>query len=147
MKLRNILPVMILAAGATATAGEKALMHCFAYTPIAEATQAEWDAFQKASADMPKMIPGITKVWTGKLTGPLNLVVAADGADRKKVASGEKDVVGKLMLQKREYGMCIEMKDADTLKSYPTHPYHKVWSEAYAKVRVAGTTTFNILGQ
>jgi len=128
-------------------AGEKSLMHCFAYTPIAEASAADWEAFNKASDAMPKNIPGVIRVWHGKLASPLNLVVAADGADRKKVASGEKDVAGKLMLQKREYGMCMEMKDADTLKAYSQTPYHKVWSEAYAKVRVAGTTTYNILGQ
>jgi hypothetical protein len=144
--LLNILPALTLAAG-TAMAGEKALMHCFAYTPIAEATQADWDAFQKASDEMPKKIPGVTKVWTGKLARPLVLVVSADGADGKKVRAGEKDVSGKLTMQKREYGMCIQMKDEAALKAYPQHPYHKVWSEAYSKVRVPGTTTFDILGQ
>jgi hypothetical protein len=47
----------------------------------------------------------------------------------------------------REYGMCMEMTGADVLKAYDTDPYHKVWTEAYAKVRVDGTTTYNILGQ
>jgi hypothetical protein len=146
MKIRVILPALALVAG-SALAGEKSLMHCFAYTPIAEATAADWEAFNKASDAMPKNIPGVIRVWHGKLARPLNLAVAADGADRKKVVAGEKDVAGKLMLQKREYGMCIEMKDEATLKAYPQAPYHKVWSEAYAKVRVAGTTTYDILGQ
>jgi hypothetical protein len=47
----------------------------------------------------------------------------------------------------REYGMCMEMKDTATLKAYETDPYHKVWTDAYSKVRVEGTTTFNVLGQ
>jgi hypothetical protein len=47
----------------------------------------------------------------------------------------------------REYGMCMEMKDANALKAYDTDPYHKIWNEAYSKVRVEGTTTFNIIGQ
>ncbi len=74
-------------------------------------------------------------------------VMGADAADRKKVSAGEKDVSGKLALTKREYGMCIEMANEEALKSYPSHPYHKEWSAAYEKVRVAGTTTFDILGQ
>ena len=147
MKLCIAVSTLVLAAGSSAVAGEKALMHCFAYTPIAEATQAEWDAFEKASNDMPKMIPGITRIWVGKLARPLNIVSGSDAADRKRVAAGEKDVAGKLVLQKREYGMCIEMKDEETLKTYPKHAYHKVWSEAYAKVRVAGTTTFDIVAK
>ena len=47
----------------------------------------------------------------------------------------------------REYGMCMEMKDAAALKAYDDDPYHKVWTEAYSKIRVDGTTTFNIPGQ
>jgi hypothetical protein len=41
----------------------------------------------------------------------------------------------------------MEMADAAALKAYDTDPYHKVWTDAYSKVRVDGTTTFNILGQ
>jgi hypothetical protein len=138
---------LALAASTVTLAGEKALMHCFAYPPIGAATQADWDAFYKASDAMPKKIPGVKRVWYGKLKAPLSLVMATDGADRKKVAAGEKDVTGKLGLVKREHGMCIEMKDADTLTSYAQHPYHKEWLAAYEKVRVAGTTTYDILGQ
>ena len=39
------------------------------------------------------------------------------------------------------------MKDADTLKAYAADANHKEWDAAYAKVRVAGTTTYNIVGQ
>ena len=47
----------------------------------------------------------------------------------------------------RDWGMCMEMADAAALKAYDADPYHKVWTDAYSKVRVDGTTTFNILGQ
>lgn len=149
MTLRGILTCGILFAASTAGAfaGEKKLMHCFAYTPIATATQAEWDAFHSASDAMPSKIPGVTKVWYGKLRAPLNLVMSADPEASKKVRAGEKEVSGKLGLTKREYGMCIEMQGAETLKSYVDHPFHKEWVAAYEKVRVAGTTTFDILGQ
>lgn len=131
----------------SAMAGEKTMMHCFAYTPIATATQAEWDAFHKASEEMPKKIKGVKRVWHGKLRNPLTLVVSADPAASKRVRAGETDVNAKLGLVKREHGMCIEMENEAMLKTYETHPYHKEWVAAYEKVRVAGTTTYQILGQ
>ena len=39
------------------------------------------------------------------------------------------------------------MANESVLKAYDDHPYHKIWTAAYEKVRVDGTTTFNILGQ
>jgi hypothetical protein len=48
---------------------------------------------------------------------------------------------------RREYGMCMEMTEVTALKEYAAHPYHKTWTEAYAKIRVEGTTTFDIIGQ
>jgi hypothetical protein len=45
----------------TVSAGEKKLMHCFAWTPIKEATPADWQAFYKASDALPHKIKGITK--------------------------------------------------------------------------------------
>jgi hypothetical protein len=36
---------------------------------------------------------------------------------------------------------------AESLKTYTANPYHKVWMAAYEKVRVAGTTTYDILPQ
>jgi hypothetical protein len=47
----------------------------------------------------------------------------------------------------RQYGGCIEFTDADALKAYASHPYHAEWLKSYEKVRVAGTTTYDILGQ
>jgi len=111
-----------------ARAGEKTLMHCFAWTPIKDATPADWQAFYQASDALPTKIPGITKVWYGKLQSPLHLT----GMEGPAV---------------REYGMCMEMASPDVLKAYAQDPYHKTWVEAYSKVRVEGTTTFNILGQ
>ena len=98
-------------------------MHCFAFTPIESATVAEWRAFYDATDQLPKKIPGITHVWYGKLRRPLN-------------AGGE-----------RKYGVCMEMANEDALKSYGEHPFHKEWMNVYSKVRVEGTTTFDILGQ
>ena len=118
--------VMLVSPGARA--GEKTLMHCFAWTPIKDATPADWQAFYQASDAMPAKIKGVTKVWYGKLQSPLH----------------ETGMEGPAI---REYGMCIEMASPDVLKAYAQDPYHKTWVEAYSKVRVEGTTTFNILGQ
>ncbi len=111
-------------AAPAAQAGEKALMHCFAFTAIHDAKQSDWDAFYQKTGALPSKIPGVAKVWYGKLARPLPV----DGSER-------------------QYGVCMEMKDAAALKAYAMHPYHREWLAAYEKVRVEGTTTFNILGQ
>ncbi|MBI1898825.1 MAG: hypothetical protein HYS04_20170 [Acidobacteria bacterium] len=137
--------VFLLGAG-SAIAGEKKLMHCFAFTPIETASQAEWDAFYKATDAIVGKVPGVTRVWYGKLRQPL-AIFQVDAEARKKLGAGEKDVAGKVTRLMRQHGVCMEMDDAGTLKTYAAHPYHEEWMDAYVKVRVAGTTTFDILGQ
>ena len=129
-------------------AADKTLMHCFAWTPIKDATPADWEAFYKASDALPEKIPGIVRVWYGKLAAPLSQAQlgTVDKETLQKYRAGEK-VTGPVSRTERAYGMCMEMKSADTLKAYAADPYHKVWTDAYSKVRVDGTTTFNILGQ
>jgi len=132
----------------SAQAGDKTLMHCFAWTPVTTATPADWEAFYKASDALPHKIKGIIRVWYGKLDVPLSQTQLGN-VDREtfqKYRTGE-SVTIPVTRTAREYGMCMEMKDADTLKAYDTDPYHKLWTDAYAKIRVDGTTTFNILGQ
>jgi hypothetical protein len=129
-------------------AGEKKLMHCFAWTPAKDATPADWEAFYKASDAIPQKIKGVSKVWYGKLASPITQVGVGkmDDAAAQKYRAGE-SVNGPITRLTREYGMCMEMTDASALKAYADDPYHKTWVEAYAKVRVEGTTTFNIIGQ
>jgi hypothetical protein len=129
-------------------AGDKTLMHCFAWTPVKEATPADWEAFYKASDDLPHKIKGILRVWYGKLATPLPQAQLGNigGEVFQKYQAGE-TINAPVTRTPREYGMCMEMKDAAVLKAYDTDPYHKVWTEAYSKIRVDGTTTFNILGQ
>jgi hypothetical protein len=138
---------LTLAAG-SAQAGEKTLMHCFAWTPVKEATPADWQAFYKASDALPHKIKGIIRVWYGKLDNPLSQtqIGKMETADFQKYRAGE-SVPATVSRHTRDYGMCMEMKDAAALKAYDDDPYHKVWTDAYSKVRVEGTTTFNIPGQ
>ena len=137
---------LLLAAG-LASAGEKGMMHCFAFTPIKEATTADWDAFHKATDAMPKKIKTIKKVWYGKLRAPLGQWRIMDQAAAKLARSGDKDATSKITFLSREYGVCMLMTDPAALESYVKTPYHKEWTAAYEKVRVAGTTTFDIIGQ
>lgn len=108
----------------TAMAGEKKLMHCFAFTVIDTATPADWDAFYKATDELPKKIKGVSKVWYGKLAHPLKHNNAL-----------------------RTFGVCMEMANAEVREEYGNDPAHAEWAKAYAKVRVDGTTTYDILGQ
>jgi Stress responsive A/B Barrel Domain len=108
----------------TAMAGEKKLMHCFAFTVIDTATPADWDAFYKATDELPKKVKGVSHVWYGKLANPLKHNNAI-----------------------RTFGVCMEMDSADVRKKYGDDPAHEVWNAAYAKVHVDGTTTYDILGQ
>jgi len=108
----------------SATAGEKKVMHCFAFTAVDSASKADWDAFFKATDVLPTKIKGLTHVWYGKLARPINV----DG-------------------QSRQWGVCMEMDSPEVRRAYGNDPAHKVWEEAYSKVRVEGTTTYDILGQ
>jgi|SRR6266576_953039 antibiotic biosynthesis monooxygenase (ABM) superfamily enzyme len=124
-KLTHVTRLAFFAAGlflftGMAAAGEKKLMHCFAFTPVESATPAQWKAFYDATDQLPKKVPGISHVWYGKLRRNLDT---------------------------RKYGVCMEMANEDTLKVYTDHPFHKQWVDVYSKVREEGTTTFDILGQ
>lgn len=145
-KLAFCLSTLFLSS-ALAVAGEKGMMHCFAFTPIKEATQADWDAFYKATDAMPGKIPQVKKVWYGKLRAPLAQYNTSDAAARKRVASGEKGVSAELTVTRREHGVCMLMGSPEDLKTYTANPFHKEWLAAYEKVRVAGTTTYDILAQ
>ncbi len=111
---------------ATAQSGttEKALLHAFAYTAIEEATEEDFEAFKNATADMVGKIPGLRKVWVGKLRLPLT--------------QGESE---------RTHGVAMEFDDEAALDVYADLPAHDAWIEVYDRVRVRGTTTFDILGE
>ncbi len=103
---------------------QKTLMHVFAYTPVDGATQADFAAFNKATADMVGAIPGFRKVWVGKLRRPLE--------------QGDSE---------REYGVAMEFDDEAALDVYANHQAHTDWIKVYDRVRVPHTTTIDILGE
>src|ERR1043166_3172415 len=96
---------------------EKTLLHAFAYTPLEGATQQDFDNFKKATAELVGKVPGLKRVWVGKLKSPFD---AQEG--------------------KRVYGVGMEFADVKALEAYADDPAHKEWEKIYRKVRVAGTT-------
>jgi hypothetical protein len=137
-----------LAAGSL-HAADLPVMHCFAYTVIESATPAEWNAFTKATKELPGKIPGLTHVWLGKLSRPMSLLTtdaAAPAEDVKKMRAGETVSLPVKMLR-RQAGVCMEFSSPAALASYAKLPAHDEWMKTYEKVRVAGTTTIDILTQ
>ncbi len=139
------LAVMLLAAGSS-WAGEKKLMHCFIFTPVEAATDADWAAFFKATDELPGKIPGLSRVWHGKLARSM-AILGTDRETGKKLAAGEKDVTGPVTRRVRTYGVCMEFADEAALKAYAPLLAHKEWEKVYEKVREPGTTTIDILGR
>ena len=126
--------VLVLAAATALSsslslAGEKGLMHCFAFTEIADASEADWDAWFEATDALPDKISGLENVWYGKLRRPL----------RQYSRDGKESY--------RQWGVCMQFTGAAALEKYAEHPAHDDWAEVYGKVRVPGTTTYDILGQ
>lgn len=137
--------VTLLLTSGLAAAGEKGMMHCFAFTVIPSATDADWKAFEAATDSWPSKFKGIQKVWHGKLRAPL-AQFTVDGEARKKLTAGEKDVAATATNRVvRQHGVCMLMESEATLKEYTANPFHKEWMSAYEKVRVAGTTTYDIV--
>ena len=136
----------LLLASGFAFGAEKSMMHCFAFTVIPDATDADWKAFSETTEQWPSKFKGIQKVWQGKLRAPLpQFTVTAEA--RKKLAAGDKDVDTKANRLLRQHGVCMLMAGPETLKEYTAVPFHKEWMAKYEKVRVAGTTTYDILAQ
>ncbi len=111
------------------SAGEKKLMHCFAFTPVDTATDADWEAFYKATDELPGKIDGLNKIWAGKLRRPLTIYSKTGEA------------------KERKNGVCMEMDDEAALETYADHVAHREWEKAYFKVRQRGTNTYDILGK
>ncbi len=127
-----------------AVSAQQKLMHCFYFTAVEGATAADWDAFHKATEALPGKIPGLTRVWHGKLRMPVG-IFNPDQETARKLRGGEKSATGTVTMVPRQYGVCMEMNGPEALKEYAAHPAHKEWDAVYQKVRQYGTTTFDIV--
>jgi hypothetical protein len=140
----SIAAVALFATGALA--GEKTVLHCFAFTPIETATQDEWNAWYKATDELPGKIPGLKRVWYGKLARPLaqNNLSFVDPEAGKKMRAAKKGTTD-FSIVERKNGACMEFENLAAFQAYGANEAHKGWVSAYEKVRVAGTTTFQIV--
>ncbi|MBX9602143.1 MAG: hypothetical protein K2X35_14120 [Bryobacteraceae bacterium] len=140
--------LLLLTSAALLSAGEKKVLHCFAFTVVDTAAEADWAAFAKATDELPGKVKGLEKVWHGKLRNPLNQAQLrnVDPEARKKLTAGEDVPVTARMLQ-RKHGACMQFADEASFQAYGASAGHKEWEAVYSKVRVPGTTTFQILGQ
>jgi antibiotic biosynthesis monooxygenase (ABM) superfamily enzyme len=111
------------AIGRESSPPERTLMHVFAYTPLDSATQQDYAAFEAATRAMVGKIPGLRKVWLGKLREP---------------TPAENDRI-------RTYGVAMEFDSLDALAAYAQHPMHAEWNKLYERVRQQGTTTLDIV--
>ncbi len=118
-RLAMLLGGLLLFASA-GSAGEKKFMHCSFFTPMAQAFEADWDEFYKATDELPGKIPGLSKVWAGKLRKPYI---------------------------EREYGVCMEMDSAEAFRDYAEHPAHLEWVNIYSRVLKPVATQFDIIGR
>jgi hypothetical protein len=144
-----LLTVGALALSGALQAGEKKLMHCFLFTPVEAATDADWKAFYQATDELPGKIPGLSRVWYGKLRRPMAILsFTQQGAEAgKQIQGGAKTATGEVQRVVRSSGVCMEFNDQEALNGYAKHPAHAEWEKAYSKVREYGTTTFDLLGQ
>ncbi len=138
--------LFLLSSVCSLSAADGKLMHCFYFTTIDGATDTDWQAFAKATEALPGKIPGLLSVWQGELRRPMRLT-GTDRETNKKVRAGEPNVTGPVRMLTRQHGVCMEMADEAALKTYADHPAHAEWLAVYKKVRVAGTTTVDILGK
>jgi hypothetical protein len=138
-----MLAVLACAAGISAAADGK-LMHCFYFTAVEGATDADWQAFYAATDALPGKIPGLLGVWYGKLNRPMSIFMPG-GEARKGIKPDTTKITGEFSRVVRQNGVCMEFKNQEALKAYTPNPAHKEWEAVYGKVRQPGTSTFDIL--
>ncbi|HNY41964.1 MAG TPA: hypothetical protein PKJ41_16295 [Bryobacteraceae bacterium] len=141
--------MVCLLAAINLNAGEKGVMHCFTFSEVEAATPADWEAFAKATDELPSKIPGLLHLMHGKLARPLGLMTTAtpmDDETGKKFRAGE-TVQASVKSIRRQYGVCMHFKDEESYKAYGKLDAHAAWVKTYEKVRQYGTTTFQLLGK
>ncbi len=144
MRITITVASLLLAAGLV-SAGEKKLMHCFYFTPADNVAEADWQAFYKATEQLPEKVPGFSHIWYGKLVQPRQMVYSPDEQTRKTLVADGK-ATGPMNLLVHQYGVCMEFADQAALKVYADHPAHKAWETIYFKIR-KGSIPYDLVGQ
>lgn len=100
--------------------GEKTLIHTIAFKQVEGTTPAQIQEAWNATLKMAGEIPGMKRVWTGKVTNR--------GQDYT-------------------HGIVMEFENAEALKNYAPHPAHREWEKIYFKVRTPGSNTIDVQGE
>ena len=138
-----------LALSASLSAAEKGFMHCFAFTEKPGATESDWAAFRQATDNLPKEIKGLKMVWAGKLRAPLRQFSPGDYKTAYAAPAGEKVTGTDFTSTPRTSGACMLFENEAAFQAYSAkdNAAHNKWTEAYRKVMVPGTTTFQVISQ
>ena len=111
-------------AGQAGGTTQKTTIHAVAWTPQENATPQAFEDFKKATEHLVEVMPGLQRAWVGKLRRPL--------------------VHGDVT---RTYGLVLEFDDVDSKVAYSSHSTRAPWAEVWSKVRVPGSTNFDVIGE
>jgi len=141
--------VVSLLLATSAFAGDGTVVHCFAFSKTAGASETDWEQFRTLTRALPQKISGLTRVTFGPLRRPMGQIemMSNPGADDVKKFIAGQPIDAKVVNANREYGACFEFQSEAAFLAYGKHAAHVEWETAYKKVRVPGTTTFQIVAQ
>ncbi len=109
--------------GKETAATQKTVIHSAAWTALDSMTAEQFDNFKKETAGLVGKVHGLRRVWVGKLREP----VTVEGA-------------------KRDYGLIAEFDDVKSKEAYSAdHPMP--WYANFNKLRKAGSTNFDVVGE
>ena len=117
--MRRLIPLFLsLLSAGIATAAEKTLMHCFTFVTVETATKEQWQAFTKATDELPDQIPGLTKIWYGKLRRPVVTVGPANGAANQLILGSTPGTNLETTVRRADltWGVCMEFAGEKALK-------------------------------
>jgi hypothetical protein len=145
MKTMGLVLAVLLVSAVSAYSAENTLMHCFAFTPNQGAAQSDWDAFAKATNELPGKIDGLQRVWYGKLRAPLPQFNPASAVRKQALQSGKG--TGDFDAFQRTHGVCMEFRNMEAFQKYGAkdNTAHNQWTDVYNKVKQGGTTTYQIV--
>jgi hypothetical protein len=109
-------------AGQQKAATNRTLIHSAAWTSLKDMKPQDLEAFKTVVGSMIGKVPGLKTAWVGKLQKPLTV----DGVTR-------------------DYGIVLEFADEPTWNKYVAKRPQE-FEDAFAKIRIPGSTNFNTMG-
>jgi hypothetical protein len=144
MKLLTLFAALTMTAG-LAAAAEKTMMHCFAFTPIETASEADWKAFYAATDALPKNIPVIKMVsaascgrpWRSSPSTPSPQEAGGWGEGRDGEGQPRRSRLRRLLRHGRRRPVAEDLRRQPLSQSLD--------GRLRRRLRVAGTTAYDVL--